>query len=485
MLTQTAVFTRRVDDHMDPPPLLVTASQSCRDVVSRLVGEGASEVVVQDDDERVIGIVTEQDICRRIACRECDDQPIETAMSAPVASISRDDYLYHAIARMRLQGLRHMPVVDDEGRVVGMLRLHRAMALIAPRMVHHIDALTHGDDLEGLKATKEVQIRVALDLMQDAVPSPEIQAFLSRINCDIYRAVVRLCLRQMAADDRGASPVDFDVVVMGSGGRGESFLHPDQDNGFIVEDYPPEEHNRIDAWFVELAERITDALAEVGFAYCNGNVMAINPVWRKTISEWRAQIRGWLGRSRGMWLRYCDIFFDFACVFGRGELTRQLRKEITELAPHPFFLRELFKVDEEHGVALGLFDRLKPDPLPGPNQGKLNLKLTGTLPLVGAVRIMALRERIEERSTLERIRALHRQGVLDDDEQDYLSGAYRHISALLLGQQLEDYRNGREQGNHVPIDALSEREKDMLVDGFKAIRAFRARLRSELTAEIF
>ena len=464
---------------------MVAASQPCRDVVSRLASAGASEAVVRDDDGRVAGIVTEQDVCRRIACRDCGDWPIETAMSSPVVSISHDDYLYRAIARMRRQGLRHMPVVDEDGGVVGMLHLHRAMELAAPRIVHHIDALGFGDDLEGLAATKKMQARVALDLMEDALPGPEIQAFLSRINNDIYRAVVRLCLRDMAADERGAPPVGFDVVVMGSGGRGESFLHPDQDNGFIVEDYPPEEHARIDGWFIELAERVTDSLAHVGFAYCNGNVMATNPVWRKTLSEWRAQIHGWLARSQGLWLRYCDIFFDFACVYGRGELTRELRSHIMALAPHPYFLRELFKVDEEHGVALGLFERLKTDPLPGPNQGRLNLKLTGTLPLVGAVRVMALRERIEKRSTLGRIDALHRKGVLDDDEQDYLSGAYRHISALLLRQQLEDFRNGREQGNHVPLEALSVREKDMLVDGFKAIRAFRARLRSELTAEIF
>jgi signal-transduction protein with cAMP-binding, CBS, and nucleotidyltransferase domain len=162
-----------------------------------------------------------------------------------------------------------------------------------------------------------------------------------------------------------------------------------------------------------------------------------------------------------------------------------LRSHITALAPHPFFLRELFKVDEEHGVALGFFDRLRTDPLPGPNHGKVNLKLTGTLPLVGAVRIMALRDRIENTGTLDRIAGLHASGVLDNDEQDYLSGAYRHISALLLRQQLEDYRAGLPPGNHVPLEALSKREKDMLVAGFKAIRALRARLRGELTAEIF
>ncbi len=485
MLTQTAVFTRRVSDHMDPPPLVVAASDSCRDVVERLASVGASEVIVEDAHGRVAGIVTEQDVSRRIACAGRDDAPIETVMSAPVVSVSEDDYLYRAIARMRRRGLRHLPVVGERQKVVGVLRLHRAMAVAAAPMLERIERLSHEDDLEGIKATKDAQIRVALELMNDALPATEIQAFLSRINNDVYRGVVRLCLREMRESGLGEPPVEFDVVVMGSGGRKESFLRPDQDNGFVIEDYPIADHDRVDAWFIELAVRVTDALAEVGFERCHGNVMAINPVWRKTLSEWRAQTRAWMGKGEGLSLRFCDIFFDFDCVFGPGALTRSLREHVTTLAPHPHFLRELFKVDEEHGVALGLFDRLKRDPLPGPNQGKLNLKLTGTLPLVGAVRIMALRERVERTGTLERITALHERGVLGADEQDYLGGAYRHISALMLRQQLADYREGREPGNHVPVEALSKREKDMLVDGFKAIRAFRSRLRHELTAGIF
>ena len=485
MLTQTAVFTRLVADHMGPPPLVVAASDSCRRVVERLRDSERSEVVVADAAGRALGIVTEQDVTRRIACGDRDDSPIESVMSSPVFSICANDFLYHAIARMRRHGLRHMPVVDEGQKVVGVLQLHQAMAVAAARMIGHIEQLSHDDGLPGMKSTKDAQTQVALDLMDDAVPGPEIQAFLSRINDDLYRAVVRLCLREMAQAGLGAPPVDFDVLIMGSGGRGESFLRPDQDNGFVIEDYPPDQHDRIDGWFIELAVRFTDALAQLGFEYCHGNVMAINPVWRKTLSEWRMQTRSWLGKSQGLSLRYCDIFFDFACVYGSGKLAQGLRDHITALSPQPFFLRELFKVDEEHGVALGLFDRLKADPLPGPNQGKLNLKLTGTLPLVGAVRIMALRDGIESTGTLDRIDGLHERGVLDDDEQDYLIGAYRHISAIMLRQQVQDCRAGFPPGNHVPLDALSEREKDMLVDGFKAIRAFRSRLRQELTAEIF
>jgi len=485
MLSQIAVFTQRVGDHMMPAPVAVPPATSCMEVVRRMREVGASSAVVEDAAGRAVGIVTEQDVCRRITGTASENDAVEAVMSAPVVTIAADDYLYHAIAHMRRHGLRHMPVVDATGRVVGALELHRALGVAAARMVGQIERLTRADTPEGLKDVKQAQVQVALELESDAVPAPEIQTLLSRVNDDIYRHVVELCLRDMSAAGRGEPPVDFEVIVMGSGGRGESFLRPDQDNGFILADYPAEEHARIDGWFIELAERVTDALDSVGFPYCNGNVMATNPLWRKSISEWCEQTSRWLWKSEGLVLRLCDIFFDFTAVYGSGRMAKRLREHITANAPHPVFLRELFKIDEEHGVALGLFGRLKRDPLPGPNKGKINLKLTGTMPLVGAVRIMALRERIRETSTLARLDALRSRGVLDADEADYLAGTYRHVCGLLLRQQLADFRAGAPVGNHVAPEALSEREKDMLVDGFKAIRAFRARLRHELLAEVF
>ena len=40
----------------------------------------------------------------------------------------------------------------------------------------------------------------------------------------------------------------------------ENFLYPDQDNGFILADYPDADHNRIDAFFIALAARFTHDL---------------------------------------------------------------------------------------------------------------------------------------------------------------------------------------------------------------------------------
>lgn len=485
VLSQTAIFTKLVRDYMGPPPLVVEATDTCGHVVERMRETRANSALVTDKTLRPVGIVTEQDICRRITF-SCDQTTLVTeVMSSPVHAVQADSYLYHAIAEMRRHKLRHMPVVDFDNRAVGVLQIHDALTAAASQVVEQIELLTHSQTVAGMKETKAAQAEVAMQLQQDAVPAPEIQTLITSINNDLYKRIVGLCVREMQHEGWGDAPVPFDAIVMGSGGRGESFLFPDQDNGFILEDYPDQRHTEIDRWFVELATRVTDALYETGFAYCKGYVMATNPLWRKSISQWRQQVSQWVGKGSGMVLRLGDIFFDFVPVYGSGALTRRLREHVTRTAGEPFFLREMFKFDQEHEVALGPFNRLLRDKVEGPQKGKLNLKLTGTLPLVGAVRISALANEIAETSTLRRIDGLYAKGTLSADEQDYLSGAFRHITDLLLRQQLRDYARGAEVGNHVAMTDLSTREQDMLIDGLKAIKTYRKKLRAELTGEIF
>ena len=470
---------------MAPAPLLVNATDTCGEVVARIRKHEANSALITDALSSPIGIVTEQDVCRRIAFLCGADTPVSEVMTTPVEAVQADSYLYHAIAIMRRLRLRHMPVIDHNSRSVGELQIVDALSVAAAQMVDQIDRLSHPETVAGMRQTKVAQIEVALELQRDKVPAPEIQTLITNINNDLYRRIVGLCREQMATEGWGPPPVDFDVIVMGSGGRGESFLFPDQDNGFILADYPDDQHDEIDRWFIELAERMTYALNETGFTYCNGYVMATNPLWRKSISQWCDQISQWVGRGSGMVLRLADIFFDFVPVYGAGRLTEQLRQHVTRTAREPFFLREMFKFDQEHEVALGLFSHLLRDNTPGPNQGKINLKLTGTLPLVGAIRISALAHGIAATSTLARIAAVAEQGKLTQDEQDYLSGAFFHITNLLLRQQLRDHEHGRQIGNHVAPSDLSKRERDMLKNGFKAIKTYRKNLRLELTGDIF
>jgi CBS domain-containing protein len=101
------------------------------------------------------------------------------------------------------------------------------------------------------------------------------------------------------------------------------------------------------------------------------------------------------------------------------------------------------------------------------------------------VRIIALREGIAALSTLGRMETLAAAGYFDRDEHDYLCGAYHHLCGLILRQQVAAAREGREVSYYVAPERLTRREKDMLVDGLKAIRRFRDRVRAELTGDIF
>jgi signal-transduction protein with cAMP-binding, CBS, and nucleotidyltransferase domain len=143
------------------------------------------------------------------------------------------------------------------------------------------------------------------------------------------------------------------------------------------------------------------------------------------------------------------------------------------------------RVQESHGVALGLFHRLIPDNTHGPHKGKLNLKYHGLLPLVENIRLLSLREGIMATSTLTRIDTLHEHGILSGNEQDYLSGAFYHITQLILRQQVADFLADQAVGPYVPPSALSDREKDMLVAGLVAIDELSNRVRTEFTGDIF
>lgn len=471
---------------MGPAPVCVAVQTPISEVTARMAAASASAAVVVDDGGQLSGIVTEQDIVRRIAFRAKPDTSVGRLMSAPVITVGKHDFLFNAIALMRRCGLRHIPVVDENQRICGMLAQHEALAFSARPLIELIDRLTHEDTLEGLREVKNAQVALAELFLADHVPIPEVQALITEINSDLHRRVLRLALAEMAAAGLGEPPVAFSLIVMGSGGRGENFLFPDQDNGFVLADYPDAQHDRIDAYFIELAQRMTGLLDHIGFPLCRGHIMASNPLWRKTLSQWREQVKYWMRKRSSVTLRLSDVFFDFAHVFGDPELSANLRRFVTSIArQNPSYLQEMYGLQADHRVALGMFRRLRTEIDELGKPGMIDLKYGGTLPLVEAIRLFALQHGVAATSTLDRIDALHRLRVFDDNKKDYLKGALAHITFLLLRQQIMDFKAGRPVRNLVPKANLSKREKDYLIACFRAVGRLRGDLHSMLSAQIF
>ena len=486
--SRIAAFSRLVGDAARPSGevLKVRPDARCAEVVGQLAGSGAACAVVIDHGGLPIGILTERDVARRVAFRADPDTPVSSLMTSPVMTIRRREYLYSAIAKMRRHDLRHLPVIDRHGHVSGLLHLHDALTVASAPLMRQIDRLSRDDTIEGMREVKGAQVELAEELFAEHLPAADIQQLLTRINNDMYRRVGENVLRRMAAEGWGAPPVEAATIVMGSGGRGESFLFPDQDNGFILADYPDSEHSGIDAFFIRLAERMCRDLNEIGIPFCNGYCMAANPLWRKTLPQWIAQIRTWTRKSSVVTIRLADIFFDFQPVWGSPDLARELRHAVTVLVRNNrSFLRQMYQDNLEHGAAVGIFGGFVVERDNPEYRGQVNLKYSGTLPLVSAVRLLGLREGIEDTSTLARVAALADAGVLETSERADLTEAFSLITDVLLRRQVADFRAGRRVGYYVDPRALDKRQRWALLDALKSIHALRKRANLEFTAHVF
>ena len=68
MMLQTDIFRRVVRDEMRPPPVLVPPGTTIGQAVKRMADGATSSAVVVDGAGRPRGIITEQDVVRRIVC---------------------------------------------------------------------------------------------------------------------------------------------------------------------------------------------------------------------------------------------------------------------------------------------------------------------------------------------------------------------------------------------------------------------------------
>jgi CBS domain-containing protein len=94
--------------------------------VGRVMGEvGCGVLPVVDAGRRVVGIVTDRDICLALASR--DERPsavrVQDVISGEVYSCNADDEITEALNTMREFGVRRLPVVDLDNRVQGILSL--------------------------------------------------------------------------------------------------------------------------------------------------------------------------------------------------------------------------------------------------------------------------------------------------------------------------------------------------------------------------
>ena len=405
------LFVKKISDYMSEDYLYVDISTSIGEVIKNLQKQKKSVILVKEKN-KLSGIITEQDIVRKVTFISDPDKKVSEIMTSPVIFVYEDDLLFHAVGKMRKSNLRHLPVIDLKSKVVGIIHANKALYAELGKVTEQIDQMTFDEyDLSALIKIKQQQIKIAERLLAENTSALDITYLLSFLNNVIFRRSIRIAERRVSQKNIIKNIPDYTVLVMGSGGRMESFLYPDQDNGIIYELSDKEDPKKVDLYFEELAKEFTKSLDTAGITFCKGNLMATNPMWRKSLPEWKEQVQNWITNFNEQNLIYVDMLYDFRSVYGKPELADELRKFIFDKLVNNKILKFLFKNEEGRRAGLTFFGGFKLEKNDKENKGLLNLKGAGTLPLVESVRIYSIKHRVNKNTTAARIEELTKKNV--------------------------------------------------------------------------
>lgn len=473
-------FKKRLSEIMNTPVATCHPQQPARKIAQQMAARQIRSVVVLDDKNQMIGIVTCRDIIGKLVAVEgtnAEEVTAEQLMISDPHTMKPDTFMYEAMAYMVGHRLKHLPIVDDN-ELVGMVSMSDLMRYRSQKAMLMIGSIEETGTIEGLAAIHATLVRVANTLLSETRSAPEVMEILSYIHHALIKRTYALCWQQMVELGHTPPEIRHCFLIMGSGGRREMLLAPDQDNGFIYEDFPDSMQDEVDAFFIPLADKVVHALDHVGYPLCEGDVMASNPVWRGRLSDWEDRIKDWATNPEPHKVRYSSIFFDFTPIVGDPSLAHSLQSIVFQsIREHPGFLYQVMQLNLSHKVPTGIWGRFTTEKS-GDNKGRLSLKKGGLIYIVDCLRMFALEHEIRSLTTLERLKHLTNDNVFSSETAEHIRIAFEALSFLRLRNEIRLLQNDQPASSFIDPNALTKTEQDLLRSAFHAVSQLQSATRS-------
>jgi len=112
------------------------------DAVRTMSEESIGAIVVKEGN-RLVGIFSERDLMLRVISQKRDPEqtPIQDVMTSPVETIHRDSTVDDALKVMLEKHIRHLPILDRDGRVSGMISMRSLLHDKVQELTDQLDSL--------------------------------------------------------------------------------------------------------------------------------------------------------------------------------------------------------------------------------------------------------------------------------------------------------------------------------------------------------
>ncbi len=214
-------------------PLFCDSGTTAQQAAEIMIAEKRSAILVRGPGGRGIqGIVTDVDLRNKVVVGHVSRHaPVTEIMSSPVHTIGAGALAPEASIAMMTAGVNHMPVLDDEGEVVGILSASNLMSLEARSPFALRGSIMAARDDDDLIAAAADIPELFLDLMTAHLDAPSVTRVLT-----VLHDAITARLLELVIDRLGEPPVPFAWLAFGSAARAELTLASDQDNG-VAFDY--------------------------------------------------------------------------------------------------------------------------------------------------------------------------------------------------------------------------------------------------------
>jgi len=449
-------------------PVFVMPETPLRTALETMAEQRIGCMVVTDNEQRPVGILTQSDLLPRVVLPEFDlNHPISEVMSSHPHKLSATATAYDAALEMATHAVRHLLVVDSSDRLQGVVS-ERDLFTLQRIGLRQIRASIEGaDDIDALKRASQDIRQLALNLIAQGIGAEQLTRFISALNDALTRRIIILEL-----DRHDLQGIAFSWMAFGSEGRHEQTLSTDQDNGIV---FDPKGGDKDDAKsrLLAFAKDVNKALDACGFPLCKGNIMASNPDLCLTLEEWQHRFGAWIRQPDPQALLNASIFFDFRVLYGSEKIGDDLRRWLNNAAKgNSAFLRMMAHNALQVAPPLGrIRDFVVED------DGMIDLKKSGARLFVDVARILALRAEVESSSTIQRLRLAAQKAGMPEDEMDAMIEGFHFIQLLRLRSQHLETEHDAPGDNKVNPDHLNELDRRILKEAFRQARKLQLRLK--------
>ena len=424
-----------------------------------------SVIVVEND--LPVGIVTDVDLREEVATGNIPiNAQIKEVMRSPVICYSKKLTMAQAQLTMMKHNINHICITKDgtpNTIVKGIVSEHDIIVSQGNNPAVLMKAINRASSTKKLKRIRN-KIMLLLDgYLKSNIPLSHVSNIIFELNDATIKRTIARCIEKMDTP----LPADFAWMSLGSQGRKEQLLHTDQDNALVFQDVPEDKLEETRAYFLKLATKVTKRLNIIGYEFCPAEMMARNPSYCLSISEWKEQFSKWVTTSGNDEILLCQIFFDFDISYGDVRLTNSISDHIFDiLKGNRIFLNRLAAQALRNPSPLGFFRQFLVEQ-DGEKKDLFDIKKRGIMPLTDAARLLILEHRVKNISnTAARFEKLAQ--IEPNNKEIYQACAYS--SKVLIKFRTKQGLRNKDSGRFINLEVLGKEDKIKLKRCFKTIK---------------